>query len=450
MPRSLSFEYVLTPQGIEPGRRLLVDDSGVITAIEHAPDGPFDGYLALPGMPNAHSHSFQRVLRGFGERQSMVGSFRSWRETMYRFANHITPDDLYAISRLAFAEMLRGGFTMVAEFHYLHHGIDGQRGAEMAEALIRAAASTGIRLLLLPVFYQHGGIDSKGRYLDPEAGQKRFIFDTIEDYLRLLECFRDIACGVAPHSIRAVSPAALPELVNGARGILGDKCPIHIHIAEQASEVRDSLLAHQNTPINVLMNHVELDPTWNLVHATHASETELQRVAKAGANVVLCPLTEAYLGDGIFPAGDFLEQGGRIAIGTDSNVRIDSVEELRLLEYGQRLVSHKRPILAGPEGLGMRLWREAASVGARASGINTGLVERGQMADLVVLPETEPIAALADKTHYLDALITGGSARRISDVYVAGRRLISNGAFAGVGALRREFTNVLIRLADEV
>ncbi len=449
MPRSLSFEYALTPDGIEANKRLLIDDTGVIAGIEDAPGGPFDGYFVLPGMPNAHSHSFQRLLRGFGEAAATGGNFWSWRDTMYHFASRVTAQDLYVVARMAFAEMLRSGFTSVGEFHYLHHSTDGTRGPEMARAVAAAAAATGIRLRLFPVFYVSGGIGPDGAYLPPARGQRRFAHDTVVEFLGLIGELGGIAAGLAAHSLRAVPPGMLADLVAGADSLLGPDTPLHIHVSEQPGEVRDCELAHGAPPIRVLTDHVELGPRWNLVHATYATDEELSLVSAAGANVILCPLTEAYLGDGVFPATSFLAGGGRLAIGSDSNVRIDPVEELRWLEYGQRLISRRRPCLAGPDGLGGRLWRECAATGASALGLMAGAIERGRLADLVVLPETEPIANIADKHRYLDALLTGLTGRRISDVYVGGRRRINNGAFPGVGAIRRDYAKVIGRITDD-
>ncbi len=449
MPRSLSFEYALTPGGIEANKRLLIEDNGVIVGIEDAPGGPFDGYFALPGMPNAHSHSFQRLLRGFGEVAATTGNFWSWRDTMYHFASRVTARDLYVVARMAFAEMLRSGFTSVGEFHYLHHSVDGTRGPEMARSVAEAAAATGIRLRLFPVFYVSGGIGQDGAYLPLARGQRRFAHATVGDFLALVDELDGIAAGFAAHSLRAVPPEMLADLVAGADKLLGPDSPLHIHVSEQPGEVRDCDLAHKAPPIRVLSNYVELGPRWNLVHATHATDEEMSLVIAAGANVILCPLTEAYLGDGVFPVTSFLAGGGHVAIGSDSNVRIDPVEELRWLEYGQRLKSGERPCLAGPEGLGGRLWRECAVTGANALGVKAGAIELGRLADFVVLPESEPIAIVADKHRYLDALLTGLSAQRISDVYVGGRRLISNGALAGVGAIRREFAEVIERITDD-
>ncbi|MGH8400934.1 MAG: amidohydrolase family protein, partial [Gammaproteobacteria bacterium] len=346
MVTRLSFKYLLTSAGIRKDCMLSVDEAGMITAVEPAA-GPVDGYFAIPGMPNAHSHAFQRALAGFGEIPSGEDSFWSWREAMYRLARRVTPEDMFAIAHEAFLDMLRGGFTSVAEFHYLHHLPDGRPGPEMAQAVIEAARATGIHLLLLPVLYRRGGFEQPAR-----DEQKRFVHEKLEDYCRLLEQLKGIPLGIAPHSLRAVEPELLVRLLEQSGRILGGQFPVHIHISEQRREVEQCLEKYDCTPIELLARSVQLDARWNLVHATHASETERRLIREHDASVVLCPITEACLGDGLFAADEFVKAGGRIAIGSDSNCRIDAVEELRLLEYGQRLRLERRARLATREGLG--------------------------------------------------------------------------------------------------
>lgn len=426
MPKRLTFRYLLTPAGIERDRTLVLDERGTIAAIVPAA-GSADGYCALPGMPNAHSHAFQRALAGFGEARRGEDSFWSWREAMYRLANRVTPDDMRAIARQAFAEMLRGGYTGVAEFHYLHGLPDGRDGAAMAEAVMDAAAETGIRLVLLPVLYQTGGF---GR--EPQPEQRRFVHDSIDSYLRLLERLRDsVALGIAPHSLRAVPVEQVAALVPRARAIVGADCPIHIHISEQTAEVEQCREHYAATPIELLTRHVELDAHWNLVHATHASEAEQRLIRERGATVVLCPLTEAYLGDGLFAAAEHAGAGGHFAIGSDSNVRADAVEELRLLEFGQRLAQRQRARLATEQGLGAPLWSAVAAGGARALGGVGGAIEVGRPADLVVLDEDSPALAGHDGDTLLDALLVGGSRADIAAVYVDGEKRVEHGALIG-------------------
>lgn len=290
--RRLNFRYLLTPEGLLRDRAVVVDADGMIRAIEHAA-GPWDGALALPGMPNAHSHVFQRALAGYGEARRGEDSFWSWRTAMYALAARVDAEDLYAIARFAYGEMLAAGFTSVAEFHYLHHRPDGARGSEMSDAVIAAARAAGVRLRLLPVLYQRGGFDR------PATGaQSRFIHADAEDFLALLEALAPARPGLAFHSLRAVAPEVLVPTLAAARDLLGNDIPVHIHIAEQTREVEDCRAATGCPPIDLLLDSVALDSHWALVHATHASVGELAAVREAGATVVVCPLTEAYLGDG--------------------------------------------------------------------------------------------------------------------------------------------------------
>ncbi|MGH8279495.1 MAG: formimidoylglutamate deiminase [Gammaproteobacteria bacterium] len=433
MPSSLSFHHVLTPQGLLAERRLVVSDDGRIESIEPAV-GPCDGFLALPGMPNAHSHAFQRALSGFGERTRGNDSFWSWRDVMYRLANRVTPEDMRIVAEQAFLEMLCGGFTSVAEFHYIHHLPDGRAGPEMAQAVVDAARAAGIHLVLLPVFYQSGGFKQPAR---PE--QRRFLHDSVESYCRLLEALPKVPLGIAPHSLRAVPPDRLRELIARAREVVGEAAPIHIHIGEQRREVEDCRVAFGASPIELLTRSVELDAHWNLVHATHADASERELIIERGATVVICPITEAYLGDGLFAADEFARAGGRFAIGSDSNCRIDAVEELRLLEYGQRLRCEQRARFASATGLGGVLWQRAADGGGAALAQPVGVLAPGQRADLVVLDEDGAPWLGHGPDSLLDAFLVGGSRYDIAAVYVGGKRLVDHGEVHGGEASRRAF-----------
>ena len=438
MSQTLSFDFILTPDGVRQNARLLVDDSGFITAIEDAGDEHRSGYFALPGMPNAHSHCFQRAMAGFGERNLVADSFWDWREHMYRLANRLTPEAMYIIARQAYSEMLAAGFTSVGEFHYLHHLPDGTPSKDMGEAVKRAAADEGIRLVMLPVLYMRGGFDTP-----LQDSQKRFGHADLDSYLRLVENLGDVPRGLAPHSLRAVPVELLPELVQAGRDLLGDGFPMHIHISEQQREVEECMVHGGASPIDALAETVDLDSNWNLVHATHATQSELGRITGSGARVVICPLTEAYLGDGIFPASDFIFRGGEMAIGSDSNVRIDAVEELRMLEYSQRLQQQLRGCLATKDGLGGHLWSSTAQAGARSLAMNAGRLEVGAMADIVVLNAKAPPLQGPRGQRGLDALITAGSRQNISDVYVGGRQRIKGGQQEGQELLGRQFAKVV-------
>jgi formimidoylglutamate deiminase len=438
MPNTLACEHCLTPDGWVQDCLIEWDAAGIITRI--APGAGQGGRgLVLPGMPNGHSHAFQRALAGYGERRAGQDSFWSWRDAMYRLAARVQAEDLYLIARQAYTEMLAGGYTSVAEFHYLHHGPDspdspdspdgshGARGGaatEMAEAVVRAAADAGIAITLLPVCYLTGGFGES-----PRTDQARFVHRDLDDFLQLLAASRalGVRTGLAVHSLRAVPAELLSELVTGARELLGGDCPIHIHIAEQQREVDACLLHAGRRPIELLADSVSLDRHWNLVHATHALDHELDLIADSGARVVICPLTEAYLGDGLAPAVGFASRGGALAIGSDSNLRLDAVDELRWLEYGQRLRDHARARFADAEGLGARLWRETAAAGAAAvfracTGV-AGVLQVGAPADLVLLDTSRAPLAGLEPDRALDALITSGDRRCIEATWVGGRHV---------------------------
>ena len=373
---SLWFEKALLKHGWQSGVRLTISDGRIATIETDAPPQGERHAVGLPGMPNLHSHAFQRVIAGLTERRSgEQDSFWSWRDQMYKFQARIGPDELQTIASLAYMEMLEAGFTRVGEFHYLHHAQNGEPFDDPAEMAgrIAAAAQTGIGLTLLPVFYAHAGFGGQA----PHAGQARFIHD-LEGFQRLLEASRrhvaaldDAIVGIAPHSLRAVTEHELASLIPMAEG-----APIHIHIAEQTREVEDCLAHMGQRPVEWLFDHAPVDAQWCLVHATHMTPEETTRLATSGAIAGLCPITEANLGDGLFPARDYLAQGGRFGIGSDSNVLISVAEELRLLEYGQRLFHRERNVL---DNLYVR-----ALDGAQALGVESGIAV-GQPADLISL-----------------------------------------------------------------
>lgn len=444
MHRILRFRHLLTPDGMVHDRQLVVGADGRIERIEPADSGAeWHGWLALPGMPNGHSHVFQRALAGYGEaRGSGEDSFWSWREAMYRLAATVSPEDLQVIARQGFIDMLRAGFTSVAEFHYLHHLPDGSRSTAMAEAIIAAADEVGIRLRLLPVAYFFAGFDRQ----PPNDGQRRFVHNDVPEYLRLLESLAPVNPGIAPHSLRAVPSEWLAELTEGAADILGEQFPIHVHIAEQRKEIDDCLKAHARPPIRLLADSVELDSRWQLVHATHAEPGEIDLIADSGAGVVICPITEAYLGDGLFDAVRFRAAGGSLAIGSDSNCRIDVFEELRLLEYGQRLRYERRARLANERGLGEPLYLQAVQAGGNATGYETGAIAVGCHADLAVIEAGSDALAGHDMATALDALVINGSRHDVADVYVGGRRVVEAGEHPRQSKARADFHATVKRL----
>ncbi|MGH8029507.1 MAG: formimidoylglutamate deiminase, partial [Arenimonas sp.] len=328
--------------------------------------------LTLPGLPNLHSHAFQRAMAGLTERQTNpTDSFWTWRELMYRFAARMTPDSMRAIAAQAYVEMLEAGYTTVCEFHYVHHQPGGKPYIDptaMSQALIQAARDAGIRLTLLPVLYMHGGFDAR-----PLSDRQRRFGHTVDDFLALLATLRTaesdtLRVGLAFHSLRAVHA---PEMRAVMEAEANERPrPIHIHVAEQVAEVEECLKLRGARPVRWLLDNAEVDARWTLVHATHLLEDEIEGIADAGATVAICPTTEANLGDGFFPLKAFINSGGRFGIGSDSNTSISPVEELRWLEYGQRLLLRQRNVAVdyGETSVGALLFNHAVKEGVVACG----------------------------------------------------------------------------------
>ncbi len=395
----------------------------------------------LPGMPNVHSHAFQRGFSGLTERRGQGReSFWTWREMMYRFALAVSPGDVQALAEMAYVEMLEAGFTRVGEFHYLHHDRDGARyanPAELSHRIFAAAERTGIALTHLPVFYAHGGFGPA----PAGDGQRRFLHD-LDGFLDLVAACEarrvrpQDRVGYAPHSLRAASAGELQHL---ARALPGRA--VHIHVAEQVKEVEDCLAFTGRRPVEWLLDQLPVDARWCLIHATHLTAAERQGIVASGAVAGLCPVTEANLGDGLFPAEPFLSGGGRIAIGTDSNVRIDAAEELRVLEYGQRLFHRERNVLA-PEGgsTGMRLYGAALAGGAQALDAMPGGIAEGADADLVSLRDMAGLDGAGDAM--LDRWIFGRDVA-VADVWAAGAHLVRDGRHILRDQIAQRFAAVL-------
>ena len=426
----LHADAALLPAGWARGVRIAVDGGRIAEVSPSVAPQPGDERIAgalVPGMPNLHSHAFQRAMAGLAEsRIHATDSFWTWRELMYRFAARITPPQLEAIATHLYIEMLKAGYTSVAEFHYLHHDAGGRvfaDPAEMSERIVAAAASAGIALTHLPVLYAFGGFG--GRPASPAQG--RFLQDA-DSHARLLDALArrhrerdDFRLGLAFHSLRAVDePMIRAALAHRARA--DARMPVHIHIAEQEKEVEDCLAWSGARPVAWLLDHAPVDEAWCLVHATHLDERECGALAASRAVAGLCPTTEANLGDGLFPAEAFLEAGGRIGVGSDSHVDVSAREELRLLEYGQRLRHRRRAVLAalGCPDAGRRIFGEAVRGGAQALGLEAGGIAAGLRADLVVLDRDHPVLANAPDTQLLDAWIFAGDARCVRDVMVGG------------------------------
>jgi formimidoylglutamate deiminase len=439
------FDTALTPEGWRRDVAVSVGPHGAITAVETGSTaGERITGAAIAGTVNLHSHAFQRAMAGLTEHAGAgEDSFWSWRELMYRFVQRMTPDDVEAVAAFAYMEMLEGGFTGVAEFHYLHHQPDGtpyDNVAEMAQRHGAAAVETGIGLTMLPVFYAQGGFGGA----PATAGQRRFLND-IDGFAKLIEAASQagLRVGIAPHSLRAVTLEQLTrvnQLLPGA--------PRHIHVSEQVKEVADCRASHGVTPIALLADTVNLSADWCLIHATHATEAELTQIARSGAVVGLCPVTEANLGDGVFPVESFLAQGGKIGVGSDSNVLIGLAEELRILEYGQRLTARRRNVLAVRGGsTGRRLLDAVRSGGAAATGaVDRGLAV-GAPADIVVFDDRRPEFALAKDDAVLDAWVFAAGRTPITDVFAMGRRVVRDGAHVRRAEIEQRYRAALLRIA---
>ena len=425
----LWFEEARLADGWARHVRVRITD-GRIAAIEReTPREPEDAAhgVAVPGLANLHSHAFQRGMAGLAERRGPANDdFWTWREVMYRFLDRLTPDDVEAITAQAFAEMLTAGFTWVGEFHYLHNDIDGRPYAdplEMSLALVRAAQRTGIGLTLLPTLYMRSGFGATGL----REGQRRFA-STPESVLRIAHDVRKagsgshaITAGVALHSLRAVEERAIREVAAAARD---GGMPLHIHIAEQQLEVDDCLQRHGRRPIEWLLDNVAVDPHWNLVHATRSTPAELAGVQACGASIVICPSTEANLGDGTFDLRGWLELGGRWSIGSDSHVTRSPIEELRLLEYSQRLALRERNVAAraaGSDSTASVLFNGALEGGSAAAGLPCGGLAMGQRADFCVPDPSAPALAGIPAQRMLDALVFSSPESVMLRVCVAGR-----------------------------
>lgn len=433
---TLWFETAFLPDGWANRVAVTITDgrfASITTDSDPAPDMERHA-IGLPGLCNVHSHGFQRGMAGLSEHhgeatgagpEAEPDNFWSWREVMYRFLDHIGPEDADAITALAYVEMLESGYTRVGEFHYVHNAPDGTRyadPAEMAGAVVHAADASGIGLTLLPVFYAHSDFGGA----PPKHGQRRFI-NNLDGFAKLLEASRgklsgEMNMGIAPHSLRAVTGDELAALLE-----LSPIGPVHIHAAEQVREVEASIAFSGQRPVEYLLDSIGLDDRWCLIHATHLTDDECDRLAASGAVAGLCPVTEANLGDGIFPAIRYLDAGGRIGTGTDSNIAIRAADELRSVEYSQRLQHRVRNALAG-DGLstGARLFSRALAGGAQALGVSSGLTE-GAAADIVSLDANHVSLAGRSCDNILDSWIFASPSSPIDCVWRAGVKQVEGG-----------------------
>jgi formiminoglutamate deiminase len=427
----LFFEQALLPQGWAREVRMVLDQGRLASVEPDASAQPGDERhrIGLPGMPNLHSHAFQRGMAGLTEiRGSTADNFWTWRDLMYRFVGRMTADDIEAVAAQAYVEMLEAGFTRVGEFHYLHHDESGRpygNIGELAERIAASAQASGIGLTLLPVFYAHAGFGGRA----PDPGQQRFI-NGIDGFSRLIDASRcavagqqGAVVGLAPHSLRAVTPEELAAILD-----LDGNCPVHMHIAEQTREVDECFGWIGLRPLQWLFDHVAVDRRWCLIHATHATIDEIGDLAKSGAVAGLCPVTEANLGDGTFNAREFREHGGVFGVGSDSNVLIGLNEELRQLEYSQRLVHRARNVVAAATAsTGRTLFETALQGGSQALGVATSGLTQGAFADIVSLNAHD--VALAGRTGdaLLDSWIFGASRSLVDCVWARGRKVVRDG-----------------------
>jgi formiminoglutamate deiminase len=448
--QALHFRTALLPEGWCDDVRVEIED-GLLASVSPDTDaelGDERHAIAVPGMPNIHSHAFQRAMAGLAEHRSAEeDDFWTWREAMYLVALAVEPEDVEAIAAQAYVEMLEAGFTRVCEFHYLHHDRDGRPfadRAEMARRVLNASAESGIGMTLLPVFYAHSDFGGA----PPVPGQRRFIND-IEGYARLLEesrlaCsrFDGAAVGVAPHSLRAVTPDELSAVL-----ALADGAPVHIHVAEQEREVEACIAWSGRRPVEWLLENNDVGPEWCLIHATHMTSKETEAVAASEAAVALCPITEANLGDGVFNAKLHLLRGGHFGIGSDSNVLIDVAGELRQLEYSQRLRNRTRNIItADGKSTGRMLFDEALSGGSQALGQDEVGITPGAPADIVSL-KPDPIV-LEGRTgdRLLDGWIFSSKEPVVDCVWARGVKRVSGGQHLQGEAVAARFRKVMKRL----
>ena len=446
----LHFTIALLSDGWASNVRLTLADGRIATIERDIAAGSEDEHagIGLPGIANLHSHAFQRGMAGLTERRGQgQDSFWTWRTLMYRFVDRITPDDLEAIAAQAYVEMVETGFTRVGEFHYLHHDKGGRAYGnigEMAARIAAAAEQSGIGLTLLPVFYAHGGFGgatvgaAQGRFLnDPDSYD-----ELIAASRRAVAGLEGAVVGIAPHSLRAVTSAELTAILP-----LANAGPIHIHIAEQTKEVEDCLAWSGARPVEWLLANAPVDRHWCLVHATHMIEAETLGLAQSGAVAGLCPITEANLGDGLFPATVFQGAGGAFGVGSDSNVLISLGEELRLLEYGQRLNRRMRNVMArgADRSTGRDLFDAVLAGGAQALSAEGGLTV-GAPADIVSLRPDHPALVARSGDDILDSFIFAGMHGLISGVWRAGRKLVSDGVHHQRAAVAARYGRTLERL----
>ena len=446
------FGSALTGSGWQQNVTVAISAAGMIESVRAgSKEGQHIAGIAIPAVPNVHSHAHQRLMLGLAERAGPgADSFWTWREVMYGFALRLSPDDLEAVAAQLYVEMLKSGYSVVGEFQYLHHQPDGTPYANPAEMSLRcmaAAAQAGIAITLLPALYAHGGFGGQ----PPVAGQRRFITDAgrflaIYNRLRAAAKGHDLRrVGISPHSLRAVTPDLLREVIGG----IDEASPIHIHVAEQTREADDCIAFCGQRPVEMLIEQFELSSRWTAIHATHMTADETVWLARSGAIAGLCPTTEANLGDGIFPAVDFLKNHGSIAIGSDSQISVSPAEDIRMLEYSQRLRDRTRNALAaGPgQSTGRSLFDAVCRGGAQSMAQPVGAIAAGCRADIMVLDADHPALIGRAQDTALDTWIFSGGNSCVKDMIVGGRHVVKDRHHAHEDTIARNFRAALGRLS---
>lgn len=459
MGATYTFKGLLTENGWITNAVVSLDDLGNVTSIKQTetPEGDYINGYALPGFQNAHSHAFQYAMAGLAELHTNTGAqddFWSWRNAMYGLALTLSPEQMEAVATMLYSEMARHGYTAVAEFHYLHHDKDGSpypNLAGMGTRLMAAAQKAGIRITLVPMFYQQGGFGQ-----EPVERQKRFISNTLKDYYTLLDSsieaakdFDNANVGIGIHSLRAVKPEDVITICNALDG----SRPFHIHVSEQLKEIEDSVAFHGKRPVQWLLDNCPVDANYHLVHATHLDDSEVNGIAQSGAHVVLCPSTEGNLGDGLFRFEDYKNAGGIWSIGTDSHVGLNPLEELRILDYGQRLISHKRTSFVTPDSgdSGFNAIKMAWQAGRRAMGAsNNSFFSEGQPFDAVVINAASPLIATASEKNLCNTFVYAADVSDILGTIVSGKWISKEGVLQNRDAIVTDFVRVMEELGTRV
>ncbi len=450
--RKFRFSSALTTSGWQQNVGVSVDENGMIERVETgAKDGTLISGVAIPAVPNVHSHAHQRLMVGLAERAGPgADSFWTWREVMYGFALKLSPDDLEAVAAQAYVEMLKSGFSCVGEFQYLHHQPDGRRYDEPAEMSLRclsAAEQAGIAITLLPTLYNFSGFGGQ----PAQAGQRRFVNDA-DRFLEIYETLKGVCganplrrLGISPHSLRAVTPELLKTVLNGIEG----RARVHIHVAEQVKEVDDCLAWSGQRPVEFLLDRFDVSSRWCAIHATHMTQAETQKLAESGAIAGLCPTTEANLGDGIFPADHFLKQGGAIAIGSDSQISISPAEDLRMLEYSQRLRDRTRNALASGAGAstGRSLLDAVLKGGAACLDQPVGAIAVGKRCDIAILDDEHPAMVGREGDALLDTWIFSAGNSAVKDMIVGGIHVVKERRHINEDRIGKKFAETTGRLS---